>query len=288
MWVLLQVLPEGFKELAAEEMAAKEAAEDARREAEQAEAEAARQEAEAEAQRQAEEDKLRAKQQKDLKDAEDELARHEAEKAEKAEAARQKAEAETARKAAQEAEDEARRQREAARPPEWVLGETEFNGGMRYVGDTKSATKPETQEIEGPVADGIATLRNDPDTYEAVYFQDDMPKWPKDQQSYSLVKRLAGCDTSVVSEPDGGFNWVQACDRVRVMLLWWSGRVVVEYVGASAGASRGLQSFGSRSTGGRRSSTQGGRGSSRICKCLPFLARDVTASTIGCLIVKLV
>ena len=185
-------------------------------------------------------------------------------------------------------EFDASEENEAARPPEWVLGETEFNGHIDFVGDTKSATKPETQEIEGPVADGIATLRNDPDTYEAVYFQDDMPKWPKDQQSYSLVKRLAGCKTSVVSEPDGGFNWVQACDRVRVMLLWWSRRVVVEYVGASAGASRGLQSFGSRSTGGRRSSTQGGRGSSRICKCLPFLARDVIASTIGCLIVKLV
>ena len=177
-------------------------------------------EAEAEAQRQAEEDKLRAKQQKDLKDAEDEWARHEAEKAE---AARQRAEAEAARKAeqkAQDAADEARRQREAARTPEWVFGETEFNGGMRYVGDTKSAMKPETQEIEGPVADGIATLKNDPDTYEAVYFQDDMPKWPKDQQSYSLVKRMAGCKTSVVSEPGGGFNWVQACDRVRVILLW--------------------------------------------------------------------
>ena len=104
--------------------------------------------------------------------------------------------------------------------PKWVFGETEFKGSVRYVGDAKGAKQPETQEIEGPVADGIATLRKDPDTYEAVYFQDDMPKWPKDQQSYSLVKRTAGCDTSVVSEPDGGFNWVQACDRVRVIL--WS------------------------------------------------------------------
>ena len=107
-------------------------------------------------------------------------------------------------------------------PQEWVLGETEFNGHIDFVRDANTPNKPETQEIEGPVADGIATLRKDPDTYEAVYFQDDMPKWPKDQQSYSLVKRMAGCKTSVVSEPSGGFNWVQACDRVRVILWWWS------------------------------------------------------------------
>ena len=98
--------------------------------------------------------------------------------------------------------------------PKWVFGETEYNGQMQC------SSTPKKQEIEGPVADGIATLRKDPDTYEAVYFQDDMPEWPKDQQSYSLVKRMAGCDTSVVSEPGGGFNWVQACDRVRVILLW--------------------------------------------------------------------
>ena len=153
-----------------------------------------------------------------------------------------------------------------------MLGETEFNGKINFVRDADTPKKPESQEIEGPVADDIATLRNDPDTYEAVYFQDDMPKGPKDQQSYSLVKRLAGCDISVVSEPDGGFNWVQACDRVRVMLLWWSGRVTVEYVGASAGAPRGLQRVVS----------------SRICKCLPFLALVVIASIIGYLIMKLV
>ena len=97
--------------------------------------------------------------------------------------------------------------------PEWVLGETEYNGQM------KCSFAPKKQEIEGPVADGIATLRNDPDKYEAVYFQDDMPEWPKDQQSYTLIFRKAGSDIQILSQPDGGFNWVQACDRVRVMLL---------------------------------------------------------------------
>ena len=123
--------------------------------------------------------------------------------------------------------------------PKWVFGETEYNGKMQC------SSTPKKQQVEGPVADGIATLRNDPDTYEAVYFQDDMPEWPKDQQSYTLIFREAGSDIQILSQSSGGFNWVQACDQVRVM----SGRVVGEYVGASAGASRGLQRVGSISGG---------------------------------------
>ena len=123
--------------------------------------------------------------------------------------------------------------------PKWVFGETEYNGKMQC------SSTPKKQQVEGPVADGIATLRNDPDTYEAVYFQDDMPEWPKDQQSYTLIFREAGSDIQILSQSSGGFNWVQACDQVRVM----SGRVVGEYVGASADASRGLQRVGSISGG---------------------------------------
>ena len=113
---------------------------------------------------------------------------------------------------------------------EWVLGETEFT-------DTSSISFQEVQngqpcfrtfdpEIKGPIAPGIATLRKDPETYEALFFRDECLNWTPNQQSYTLVKRMAGCEILVSPTPGGGFRWVQAVDRGRVKL--WSGMVVGE------------------------------------------------------------
>ena len=63
--------------------------------------------------------------------------------------------------------------------------------------------------MDGPIAAGLLRLRDD-HSIEAIYYQDDMPEWPDDQQQYTLVMRLAGSGVHVDEAPGGGFIWATA------------------------------------------------------------------------------
>jgi hypothetical protein len=65
------------------------------------------------------------------------------------------------------------------------------------------------QVVDGPIAAGLLRLRDD-HSIEAIYYQDDMPEWPDDQQQYTLVMRLAGSGVHVDKAPGGGFIWATA------------------------------------------------------------------------------
>ena len=101
-------------------------------------------------------------------------------------------------------------------PINWVVGEAEFKGHVdSEVKGARQNSKIESEQVNGKLTDGIALVCNDPDTYEAVYFQDDMPEWPEDEQSYTIIKRgEKGRTTSVQPTPGGGFTWIQAVAEV--------------------------------------------------------------------------
>ena len=101
-------------------------------------------------------------------------------------------------------------------PINWVVGEVEFKGHIdSEVKGALTNSKIESEEVNGKLRDGIALVCNDPGTYEAVYFQDDMPEWPEDEQSYTIIKRgEKGRTTSVQPAPGGGFTWIQAVAEV--------------------------------------------------------------------------
>ena len=63
--------------------------------------------------------------------------------------------------------------------------------------------------MDGPIAAGLLRLQDD-QSIEAIYYQDDMPEWPEDQQQYTLVMRLAGSGVHVDKAAGGGFIWATA------------------------------------------------------------------------------
>ena len=65
--------------------------------------------------------------------------------------------------------------------------------------------------MEGPITQGLLKLQNDP-TVEALYYQDDMPEWPQEEQEYTLVMQESHSGLRVKKVPAGGYTWVTARD----------------------------------------------------------------------------
>ena len=68
---------------------------------------------------------------------------------------------------------------------------------------------PKINKVQGPISDGIAKVKKNPQLYLGVQFQTDMAKWPADQQRYDLVLRN-GSGYRFQSGPASNFTFLQA------------------------------------------------------------------------------
>eukprot|EP00927_Polykrikos_kofoidii_P054538 TRINITY_DN48948_c0_g1_i1.p1 TRINITY_DN48948_c0_g1~~TRINITY_DN48948_c0_g1_i1.p1 ORF type:complete len:1175 (+),score=100.56 TRINITY_DN48948_c0_g1_i1:103-3627(+) len=85
----------------------------------------------------------------------------------------------------------------------WHFDSVEYNGSFSY------HTKPEFENVCGPIAEGLQRLRKKPTEYEGLMHRTEMISWPKEKQQYKLVKRT-GSGLSVNSLPNGPCTYVSA------------------------------------------------------------------------------
>lgn len=70
-----------------------------------------------------------------------------------------------------------------ADPDKWMFEEIIFSSSHYSLADGQKT------EVEGPIEEGIATLKANPETYSAMYYQTSKLGWEEDQQDYQLVLR---------------------------------------------------------------------------------------------------
>lgn len=84
----------------------------------------------------------------------------------------------------------------------WVWKETEYGGSYGY------SKKPEWEEFDGTIQDGLDHCKESPELYEGIVYQSNMKDWPEDQQTCKLLKRT-GSGYVVKEQADGGFTYCE-------------------------------------------------------------------------------
>eukprot|EP00427_Karlodinium_veneficum_P054832 CAMPEP_0169425090 /NCGR_PEP_ID=MMETSP1017-20121227/68381_1 /TAXON_ID=342587 /ORGANISM="Karlodinium micrum, Strain CCMP2283" /LENGTH=577 /DNA_ID=CAMNT_0009534903 /DNA_START=198 /DNA_END=1928 /DNA_ORIENTATION=- len=92
-----------------------------------------------------------------------------------------------------------------ADPKKWNFTEVQYDGKYTFY----DGKQPEKKEVNGEIENGIKHLKENPGTFDGIYFQSNMKTFPKDQQKYTLVKRT-GSGFAVTPSKGGAFTWIPA------------------------------------------------------------------------------
>ena len=98
----------------------------------------------------------------------------------------------------------------AARNGKWAYETLLGSGNLRWEMDKDDCAEDLKEEVVGPIAKGLAKLRESPDKLLGIIYQTDMTGWKEEEQKYKLIKRQPDVRVHFETGKSEDFTFVQA------------------------------------------------------------------------------